>query len=145
MRRRALRRCRGWAVIVGTGCDIIPVDRVRAACERRPALLQRLYSLDERAGADGCTGQRRWERLAGLFAAKEAALKALGTGMRVPFRDVEIGHDAAGRPVVRLGGQARAAAERLGADRLHVSISHSGGLAMATALAEGPGHAGGGA
>jgi holo-[acyl-carrier protein] synthase len=123
-------------VIIGTGCDLVPVDRLREACLRHPPMLERLFSPRERGEAE-LRGVRRWERLAGVFAAKEAALKALGTGMRVAFRDVEVDHDAAGRPLLRLGGEAGAVAARLGAGRVHVSISHSGGFAIATVIAEG--------
>ena len=125
-------------MIVGTGCDLVPVARLREACERHPSILDRVYVPAERARADAARGDLRWERLAGVFAAKEAALKALGTGMRVAFRDVEVGHDAAGRPLLLLHGAAAEVAGRLGARRLHLSISHSGGLAMATVVAEGP-------
>ena len=122
-------------MIVGTGCDLVPVDRLRSACERHPAMLDRLFSPREQAGA--VAGEpRRWERLAGVFAAKEAALKALGTGMRVAFRDVEVEHDTMGRPLLVLQGEARDVAGRIGAVRVHVSISHSGGFAMATVIAE---------
>jgi len=122
-------------LIVGTGCDLVPVERLREACLRHPAMLERLFAPGERAGAELLAG-RRWERLAGLFAAKEAALKALGTGMRVAFRDVEVDHDGAGRPLLRLHREAAAVAARLGAAAVHVSISHSGGFAMATVIAE---------
>ena len=126
-------------MIVGLGCDLVPVGRLRSGCERRPAMLERLFSPAEREAADGGSAERRWERLAGVFAAKEAALKALGTGMRVPFRDVEVTHDAAGRPLLVLGGAAAEVAGRLGAQRWHVSISHAGGFAVATVAAEGGG------
>ncbi len=129
-------------MIVGTGCDLAPVDRLRTACIRHPALLPRLFSAQERARAE-VRGAFRWERLAGVFAAKEAALKALGVGMRVAFTDIEVGHDPSGRPLLRLTGEAREVAARLGAAHLHLSISHSGGFAMATVVAEGGGEQGG--
>jgi len=125
-------------MIVGTGCDLAPVDRLRQACSRRPALLTRLFSEQERAGAEAA-GAFRWERLAGIFAAKEAALKALGIGMRVAFTDIVVGHEPAGRPVLSLRGEAVAVAAGLGAARLHLSISHSGGFALATVIAESDG------
>lgn len=130
------RRVGGIPLILGTGCDLAPVDRLRAAAERRPAVLARLFSDAERARAAEA-GVFRWERLAGVFAAKEAVLKALGVGMRVAFRDLEVGHDAAGRPLLLLRGEAAAVAARLGAARWHLSISHAGGFALATAIAEG--------
>ena len=99
-------------------------------------MLTRLFSEAERARAAEA-GVFRWERLAGVFAAKEAVLKALGVGMRVAFRDLEVGHDAAGRPLLLLRGEAAAVAARLGAEHWHLSISHAGGFALATAIAEG--------
>lgn len=124
------------AVIVGSGCDLAPIRRLQAACQRRPALLERLFTPAERAAAEALGG-RRWERLTGVFAAKESALKALGTGMRVPFADLEVGHDAAGRPHLSVRGQAAVVGQRLGVARWHISITHAGGMAMATAIAEG--------
>lgn len=127
---------------MGTGCDLAPVERMRAACLRHPALLARLFSPAEQARAEAGAAVR-WERLAGVFAAKEATLKALGVGMRVAFTDIEVDHDPAGRPLLRLSGEAAAVARGLGAERLHLSISHAGGLAMATVVAEGGGREGG--
>ena len=122
-------------MIVGTGCDLTPIQRLEAACRRRPALVGRLFTPAEQASAQAL-GARRWERLAGIFAAKEAVLKALGTGMRVPFADLEVGHDDAGRPLLHLRGQAQDVARALGIGHWHISIAHDGGLAMATAIAE---------
>lgn len=122
-------------MVVGTGCDLTPVARLQAACERRPSLLGRLFTPAELAGAEAA-GAHRWERLAGIFAAKESALKALGTGMRVPFADLEVGHDSAGRPLLHLRGAAEQVARALDIARLHISISHAGGMALATAVAE---------
>ncbi len=106
-------------------------------------MLDRLFTPAERSAADTRGADRRWERLAGLFAAKEAALKALGTGMAVAFRDVHVAHDGRGRPLLHLTGKAEAAARRIGAHRWHVSISHSGGFAVATVVADGPDARGG--
>lgn len=124
-------------LIVGTGCDLTPVHRLRAACERHPRLLERVFTAAERDAALR-RGRLRWERLAGTFAAKEAALKALGTGMRgASLREVEVAHDPAGRPRLALAGRAARAAAAAGAVRWHVSVAHAGGMAMATVVAEG--------
>jgi len=82
----------------------------------------------------------RVERLAGRFAAKEAVLKALGTGFGagVAFTDVVIHRQPGGPPQVQLVGGAAKAAQALGVTGWRLSISHSGGLAMASAIALGP-------
>ncbi len=132
----AMRRGGARQVIVGTGCDLTPADRLRQACQRHPRLLLRLFSPEERARADVSDDGVRWDRLAGAFAAKEAAMKALGTGMRVPFSDIEVRHDPLGKPLLALSGRAQEVAAELGAARWHLSISHAGGFALATVIAE---------
>jgi holo-[acyl-carrier protein] synthase len=86
-------------------------------------------------------GADRIERLAGRFAAKEAVLKALGTGFGggVAFTDVVINRVPGAAPEVRLAGGAAQAAAALGVTAWRISISHAGGMAMASALALGPG------
>lgn len=91
-----------------------------------------------------CRGKkRRMEHLAGRFAAKEAVLKAFGTGIgqRMRWTDVEIESGGRGRPFVRLHGEVAALAERRGLADLDVTLAHSAGIAVAHALAvwrEGP-------
>ncbi len=124
------------ATIIGTGCDLTPVARLEAACRRHPSLLGRLFTPRELERA-GQAGPLRWERLAGCFAAKESVQKALGVGMRLGFMELEVGHEPGGRPVLHLGPGAEELARSLGVVRIHLSISHAGGMALATALAEG--------
>lgn len=123
-------------MIRGIGVDIIEVTRVERAVARwGDAFLGRVFTDDERkhAGASGRAG----ERLAGRFAAKEAVMKALGLGWRsMGWREIEIGADPLGRPVVRLSGRAEAAARRIGIAAWSVSIAHTRELAVAQALAE---------
>ena len=76
-------------------------------------------------------GQQAAQSLAGIWAAKEAVLKALGTGIAFPLREVEIDHTEAGQPVVRLHGKA---AEAAGESIFLVSITHEGGMAAAVAV-----------
>jgi holo-[acyl-carrier protein] synthase len=119
-------------MIAGVGCDLVDCARLSRALGRTPRLLERLFTPAERDGAGG-----RLERLAGLFAAKEAALKALGTGLRGgSWTEVEVIHDDLGRPGVRLHGAFAAAAAARGIRALHLSISHTAGLAMAQVVAE---------
>lgn len=121
-------------MILGVGTDLASTGRIAKALEN-PRFLERIYTLKERTRLEGLCAERRAERAAGLFAAKEAVAKALGTGFRgFGFADVEILSDPAGRPTVALHGAAKTLAGK-GA-RLHVSISHDGGMALAFAVIE---------
>jgi holo-[acyl-carrier protein] synthase len=124
--------------IIGHGIDLVDVAEMRRWIEDpRDPLIPRCFvqeELDEVAD-----GPDRVEGLAGRFAAKEAVLKALGTGFGggVSFSDVVIHRGAGAPPQVRLtGGAAKAAAER-GITEWRLSISHAGAMAMASAIAIG--------
>jgi len=124
--------------VVGLGVDAVEIGRLRAALERTPTLLQRLFTEREQASCVTRCGDYRMGGLAARFAAKEAVAKALGTGIRgFAFRDVEVLTDATGRPTVTLHGGAAQAATAAGVARVHVSLSHSHDLAVANAVAEG--------
>jgi len=123
-------------VIRGIGVDIVEVPRVERAVARwGEAFLGRVFTDAERRHAGPAPGAV--QRLAGRFAAKEAVMKALGLGLRsMTWREIEIGTDPLGKPLVRLSGRAAAAAARLGADAWLVSISHTRALAVAQVVAE---------
>lgn len=119
---------------VDLGIDIIEIQRVASAIGRNPRMLQRLFT--EAELADYRSRGSRMETLAGKFAAKEAAVKALGTGLRgFRWTDVEILPDERGKPCCRLSGEARQAADRAGIAVVLVSVSHNRTLAIANALA----------
>ncbi len=125
-------------MIVGLGVDIAEVDRVRAAIERRgEAFLKRLFTPREMAYCE--THRNRYERYAGRFAAKEAAMKALGTGWRrgVRWIDIEIVRLPSGKPSLELSGRAREFAERLEVKNISLTITHSGNTALAQVIFEG--------
>ena len=123
--------------IVGVGVDAIEIARVTRALQRTPALADRLFTPTELAQSLSRGGAQRVARLAGRFAAKEAVAKSLGTGVvGFAFRDVEIVSAEWGEPAVVLAPPARAVADRLGVTRLHVSLSLTGSVAVAVALAE---------
>ena len=125
-------------MIVGVGIDLEEVERVRKSIERHgERFLQRVYTSGERAYAEAAAN--RYERYTARFAAKEAAMKALGTGWDhgVGWSDVEIVNDEAGRPHLELHGRAKEAAEAQGATRFHVSLSHTRGMAVAQVILEG--------
>ena len=121
--------------IVGHGIDLVEDARIaRMVEEHGDRFLERIFTAGERADSGGAA---RVERLAARFAAKEAVLKALGTGWRggIAWTDVEVVREASGRPTVRLAGEARTIAAGLGIDSWHLSLSHSGGFSIASAIA----------
>jgi holo-[acyl-carrier protein] synthase len=121
-------------VIEGLGVDIVEIGRMAAALKRHPAMKERLFSDGERAY---CDGRNRPEvHYALRFAAKEAVLKALGTGFSgMSFRDVEVVRDGAGRPQPVLHGRAAEAAEAMGVAEMHLSLSYTHTTAVASAVA----------
>jgi len=124
-------------VIVGLGLDIAEIDRVAAAITRHgAAILERLYTPREIAYCEN--HKNRAERYAARFAAKEAAMKALGTGWRlgVRWRDIEVTNAPGGKPTLRLEGIARQFADRLGVRNISLTITHSGNLALAQVIFE---------
>ncbi len=111
-----------------TGVDIIEIERIQRALERwGDRFLRRIYTEDEAAYCRG-----RPPNLAGRFAAKEAAMKALGTGLRgVGWKDIEVIRNEAGAPSVLLHGRAKVRAETLGVREMSLSLSHSRNYAVA--------------
>jgi holo-[acyl-carrier protein] synthase len=124
-------------VIVGTGVDLIEIDRVRKAYRRRPGrFLERLFTSDE---ARYCLRKKDpSESLAGRFAAKEAVLKAFGHGYgsRWQWRDIEVVREPSGKPSLKLHGRFEELRKERGIDRMHLSIAHSKGDALAWVLLE---------
>jgi holo-[acyl-carrier protein] synthase len=124
-------------VIVGLGLDIAEIDRMAAAITRHGApILERLFTAAE---VSYCESHRnKFERYAARFAAKEAAMKALGTGWShgVRWRDIEVAREPSGKPTLRLEGVAREVAARLGVKNISLSITHSGNLALAEVIFE---------
>jgi holo-[acyl-carrier protein] synthase len=115
----------------GAGIDLIEIDRLERALERRPALADRIFTQRELAAARSRSRPAR--HLAARFAAKEAALKALGLGgLRLHEVEVEGGKDSP--PSLRLSGSAERAAEKRGVE-LDVSLTHSRDLAAAVVIA----------
>jgi len=124
-------------MILGIGVDLCEVDRIEAAIARHgDRFLTRIYTPAERAYCE--SKLNRMERFAGRFAAKEAAMKALGTGWRrgVAWRDFEVTRAASGQPVIVLHGVAREIAEKLTVKRALVSITHVKSMAMAQVVME---------
>lgn len=125
-------------MIVGTGIDIAEVPRIEDAIKRfGDRFLQRIYSEGERRYCD--SKANRIERYAARFAAKEAAMKALGTGWNhgVRWRDIEVRRQPGGRPTIAFHGKAAEVAAKLGALHVSLSISHTAQEAIAHVILEG--------
>jgi holo-[acyl-carrier protein] synthase len=124
--------------VIGIGTDIIECLRIAQMIERHGELfLTRVYTARE---IEYCSARKAaTQHYAGRWAAKEAVLKALGTGLAgsIRWRDLEIRNDRAGKPTVALGGEARELCEQLGIGQLVVSISHCRSHATAFAIALG--------
>lgn len=124
------------AVRIRVGVDLVGVDRMARLVRESQGLLDELFSPREQAYCLSKEGTRD-RHLAARFAAKEAVLKAFGTGLatRMRWTDVEIVKERSGKPVVRLHGEVAALASERGLADLDVSVAHSEGLAVAHAVA----------
>jgi holo-[acyl-carrier protein] synthase len=127
-------------MILGTGIDLAEVARIREAAEKYGRrFLERVFTPAEIAYVE--RKANRYERYAARFAAKEAAMKALGTGWRrgVRWQDFEVRNQASGRPTLLLHGVAAEIARRLGVERIHLSLTHTETIAQAFVILEGSG------
>jgi holo-[acyl-carrier protein] synthase len=116
------------------GVDLVAVERLRRLLVEHADRHEELFTAAE---LEYCRGKRRrYEHLAARFAAKEAVLKAFGTGVRgrMRFAEVEVLNERSGRPHVRLLGSVASFAERHGLSQLDVSLSHTEGMALAHAV-----------
>lgn len=124
-------------MIVSIGIDIVEVYRIRETLERTPRFSERVYTEKER---EYCLskGAAAAQSFAARFAAKEAFLKALKTGWRgkITWQDMEILNDELGVPTLKVKGEARKLLENLGANKIHISISHTTEHAVAQIILE---------
>ncbi|MEO8126594.1 MAG: holo-[acyl-carrier-protein] synthase [Bryobacteraceae bacterium] len=124
-------------MIVGTGIDLAEVSRIKASIERYGLkFVNRIYTPLEIAYVE--RKANRFERYAARFAAKEAGMKALGTGWRhgVRWVDLEVVNLPSGRPTLQLHGAAHAIAGKLGVTRINLSLTHTAENAMAHVIFE---------
>jgi holo-[acyl-carrier protein] synthase len=124
-------------VIVGTGVDLAEVPRIRAAMERYGNKFRdRIYTPGEITYVE--SKANRYERYAARFAAKEAGMKAIGTGWRrgVTWHDFEVANLPSGKPTLRFHGVAREFAAKLGVRNVSLSITHTSELGMAHLILE---------
>ena len=120
---------------VGLGVDIVDIARMKRILERTPSFARKVYSDEERAYClDKATPELHF---ATRFAAKEAVVKALGTGFSggIGVRDIEVRRTSKGRPYVVLSGRAKEVARELGVRELPISLSYTHTEAVACAMA----------
>ena len=120
---------------VGLGVDIVEIDRMAALLARSPHFAERVFSEQERAYCDGKSNPAA--HYAARFAAKEAVVKALGTGFAqgIDVRDIEVRLFATGKPVASLSGRAAEVAAEQGVRDLSISLTYTRTEAVACALA----------
>ncbi len=122
--------------IQGIGTDIIEINRVEKAVNNTPNFMNKVFTPGEIAYFESV--HFKAETLAGTFAAKEAVVKALGTGFRgFGIKDIEILRDALGKPYVACLGNAQTLCMDKNIHNIHVSIAHCKDYAIAYAIAEG--------
>src|SRR6516162_4499980 len=125
-------------MIIGMGIDVAEVGRIRDVIESQTErFLRRVYTANEAAYCEQF--KNKYERYAGRFAAKEAAMKALGTGWSrgVRWVDVEVVRHHGGRPTLLLKGEAKKIADAMGVKNIAVSITHTAEQAFAQVIFEG--------
>lgn len=118
-------------MIIGSGVDLIEISRVSKAIEN-PFFCKRVFTEEELNEA-----KMLGNRLAGFFAAKEAMLKAMGTGLSTfSWQEIEVRHDSKGAPFFELNGKVRAFLTEKSVTRIHLSISHCKEYAVAQVILE---------
>ena len=124
-------------MVLGIGTDLAEVRRIRRSIEQYGSrFLQRIYTDAEQAYASKKANSA--ERFAARFAAKEAGMKAIGTGWRrgVTWKDFEVVNEPSGRPTLRLSGVALQIADKLGTKRISISLTHTAEMAFAVVVLE---------
>ena len=124
--------------VIAHGIDLVDVARIKQSItEHGQRFIDRCFTQQEADYAQSAKEPRNYERFAARFAAKEAVLKALGTGWAngIAWTDVEIRRQPSGAPTVYLSGKAAEIAEELGIAQLHLSMTHTSTQAMASVIA----------
>jgi holo-[acyl-carrier protein] synthase len=123
-------------LISGTGIDIIEVNRIKTVMERDIGFREKIFTEGEIAYCE--TKKNKFQHYAARFSAKEAFLKAIGTGWRfgIRFADIDVYHDDFGKPLIRLTGKAEELAMRDGISKISVSLSHLKEMATAVVIVE---------
>lgn len=124
-------------MVVGVGTDLIEIERVQQSLDRfGTRFMQKVFTAGEIAYCQ--RKKHAAESFAGRFAAKEAAAKALGTGISrgISWREIEVRREPGERPTLHLSGRAAERARSMGITHLHLSLTHSRDVAMAVVIAE---------
>lgn len=122
-------------MIIGIGCDIIEINRIAKAVQSK-AFKERVFTAAEAAYCEG-RGKQQYASFAARFAAKEAVLKALGTGLRGgALTEIEVRSDELGCPQIFLSGYHLELAQAKGVQRIYLSLSHSRESALAYVVME---------
>lgn len=122
-------------MIVGVGCDIIEIERIARAIKSE-SFIRRVFTVEEAAYCQR-RGQQAAASFAARFAAKEAVLKALGTGLREgSLQEIAVDNDGLGKPLVQLSGHFAMLAKQLGVKNIQISLSHSRDFAVAYVIME---------
>lgn len=122
-------------MIVGVGCDIIEIERIARAIKSE-SFIRRVFTAEEAAYCQR-RGQQAAASFAARFAAKEAVLKALGTGLREgSLQEIAVDNDGLGKPLVQLNGHFAMLAKQLGVKNIQISLSHSREFAVAYVIME---------
>jgi len=122
-------------MILGIGIDITEIKKIEESI-RSQALQRKVFTPAELKAVDGF--KHKAEHLAGKFAAKEAFMKAIGAGIRqeVWFSQIEVLNDEFGKPFIKVSGEAEKRFKESKSEKVHISISHSGGMAVAVVILE---------
>ena len=122
-------------MIVGIGCDIIEIERIARAIKSE-SFIRRVFTAEEAAYCQR-RGQQAAASFAARFAAKEAVLKALGTGLREgSLQEIAVDNDGLGKPLVQLSGHFAMLSRQLGVKNIQISLSHSRDFAVAYVIKE---------
>ena len=123
-------------MIYGIGTDIIEVSRIAKVMERDIGFRDKIFSEGEIVYCEKM--RNKYQHYAARFSAKEAFMKALGTGWRdgIRFVEIEVAHDPLGKPLILLTGRAKELAEKAGMGEIHVSLSHVKEIASAVVVVE---------
>jgi holo-[acyl-carrier protein] synthase len=123
-------------MIYGIGTDIIEVSRIEKVMERDIGFREKIFTSGEITYCE--TMKHKYENYAARFSAKEAFMKAIGTGWRfgIRFADIEVYHDEFGKPLIRLYGKAEELVKIEGISKIHVSLSHVKEIATAIVIVE---------
>jgi holo-[acyl-carrier protein] synthase len=116
---------------LGIGTDLFEIKRMKIRLEKQPSFVQGVFTENE---MNYCNQfKNKAQKFAARYAAKEAFLKALGTGWRdgITFKDIEITNNDLGKPDIRLSGISKKIADKLGVTEIHLSISHTKELVIA--------------